>query len=109
MAGSGSLVPPSGQGMGSDLTEPQGLKMEEGWLPKGSWALLTDDRGVEPGEAETVACPWQFTASEGLIKRQQIGAGPMAESFSARSLLRWPGVSLVQILGADKAPLVRPR
>ena len=37
------------------------------------------------------------------------GAGPMAEWLSLRTPLQWPRVSLVLILGADMAPLVRPR
>ena len=37
------------------------------------------------------------------------GAGPVAECLSSRSPLRWPGISLVWILVADMAPLIRPR
>ena len=37
------------------------------------------------------------------------GAGPMAEWWSPNAPLWWPRVSLVRILGADMAPLVRPR
>ena len=36
------------------------------------------------------------------------GAGPVAEWLSSRVPLRRPRVSLVRILGADMAPLVRP-
>ena len=38
-----------------------------------------------------------------------MGAGPMTEWLSLQAPLQWPRVSLVQILGADMAPLVRPR
>ena len=41
--------------------------------------------------------------------KAQGGAGPVAEWLSSRALLGWPRVSLVQILGTDMAPLVRPR
>ena len=43
------------------------------------------------------------------IRKAEVGAGPAAEWLSSRALLRRPRVSLVQILGADMAPLVRPR
>ena len=35
------------------------------------------------------------------------GASPMAKWLSSLALLGWPRVSLVQILGADMAPLIR--
>ena len=38
-----------------------------------------------------------------------MGPGPMAEWLSSRSLLQRPRVPLVQILGMDMAPLIRPR
>ena len=37
-----------------------------------------------------------------------VGAGPVAEWLSLRTLLWWPRVSLVRILGADMEPLIRP-
>ena len=36
------------------------------------------------------------------------GAGPVAEWLSSRAPLPWPGVSPVQVLGADMAPLIQP-
>ena len=36
------------------------------------------------------------------------GDGPVAERLSSCTLLRWPRVSLVRILGTDMAPLIRP-
>ena len=43
-----------------------------------------------------------------LIREHRQGAGPMAEWLSSRTLLQQPGVLLVQILGMDMAPLLRP-
>ena len=43
-----------------------------------------------------------------VLKMGLSGAGPVAEWLSLRAPLRWPRVSLVRILGADMAPLVRP-
>ena len=37
-----------------------------------------------------------------------MGADPMAEWLSSHALLQWPRVSLVQILGVDMAPLIKP-
>ena len=42
------------------------------------------------------------------LKKYSLGAGPMAEWLGYFALLRWPGVLLVQILGAAVAPLIRP-
>ena len=36
-----------------------------------------------------------------------LGGRPVAEWLSSSVLLRWPRVSLVRILGADMAPLIR--
>ena len=41
-------------------------------------------------------------------KNRNVGAGPMAKWLSSRVVLRWPGVSLVQILGVDIALIVSP-
>ena len=40
-------------------------------------------------------------------RRNLGGAGPVAEWLSSCTPLLWPRVSLVQILGADMAPLIR--
>ena len=37
-----------------------------------------------------------------------VGAGPLAEWLTSSALLRRAGVSLVRILVADMAPLIRP-
>ena len=42
------------------------------------------------------------------FKRKKSGAGHVAEWLSSRTLLQRPRVSLVRILGADMAPLIRP-
>ena len=42
-------------------------------------------------------------------QKLQKGAGPVAEWSSSRAPLRQLKVSLVQILGVDMAPLIRPR
>ena len=44
----------------------------------------------------------------GTLKKLQAGAGPMAEWLSSHAPLQWPRISLVQILGADMAPLISP-
>ena len=44
----------------------------------------------------------------GNFRRLDGGAGPVAEWLSSCALLRRPRVSLVQILGADMVPLLRP-
>ena len=38
-----------------------------------------------------------------------LGAGPEAEELSSHTPLQKPRVSLVQILGTDLAPLIKPR
>ena len=43
------------------------------------------------------------------LEKTTIGADPMAEGLSSHAPLRRPRVPLVQILGADLAPLIRPR
>ena len=43
-----------------------------------------------------------------LNRRVTVGAGPVAEWVSSRTLLQWPRVSPVQILGMDMTPLIRP-
>ena len=43
-----------------------------------------------------------------VVDQDTGGAGPMAEWLSSLALLRWPRVSLVRILGGDKAPLIKP-
>ena len=48
---------------------------------------------------------WDIAGAQEIIA----GAGPVAEWLSSRTLLQRPGVSLVRILGADIAPLIRPR
>ena len=42
------------------------------------------------------------------IKHREAGAGPVAQWLSSRTPLWQPRVLLVQILGADLAPLIRP-
>ena len=42
------------------------------------------------------------------IFKIKLGASPVAEGLSSRAPLRRPRVSLVRILGADMAQLVRP-
>ena len=44
-----------------------------------------------------------------LAFKRRAGALPMAEWLSLWAPLGWPGVSPVQILGTDMAPLIRPR
>ena len=41
-------------------------------------------------------------------KRHTSGAGLVAEWLSLRTLLPWPRVLLVRILGSDLAPLIKP-
>ena len=45
---------------------------------------------------------------EKLDEEPEIGAGPLAKWLSLHAGLQRPRASLVQILGADMAPLVRP-
>ena len=62
---------------------------------------------------------WGALEEEGKIKslkqtnkQKDLGlkeAGPIAEWLSSCAPLQWPRVTLVWILGADMAPLVRPR
>ena len=44
-----------------------------------------------------------------FIEKCQLGASPVAKWLSSRAPLQWPRVSPVRILGADTAPLIRPR
>ena len=48
------------------------------------------------------------TNQEMINKEFRIGAGPMAEWLSSCAPLQWPRVLLVGILGADRAPLIKP-
>ena len=48
------------------------------------------------------------TSAVVTFKNFLLGAGPVAEWLSSRAPLQWPGVSPVQILGVDMAPLIRP-
>ena len=50
--------------------------------------------------------PVQFSILTDL--KRKIGASPVAEWLSSHAPVRWPRVLLVQILGADMAPLIRP-
>ena len=43
-----------------------------------------------------------------LLNSMRYRAGPVAEWLSLRALLQQPRVSLVQILGANMAPLIKP-
>ena len=43
-----------------------------------------------------------------LSKKHNPGAGPVADWLSSLALLQRPRVSLVRILGADMAPLIKP-
>ena len=52
--------------------------------------------------------PYLTTEQYAAIKNFMEGARPVAEWLSSCTLLRRPRVSLVRILGADMAPLVRP-
>ena len=51
---------------------------------------------------------WKIKDKKKILKVAR-GASPVTEWLSLHALLRWHRVSLVQILGADPAPLVRPR
>ena len=42
------------------------------------------------------------------VKNQRTGAGPVAEWLSSHALLWWLRISLVRILGADMALLIKP-
>ena len=48
------------------------------------------------------------TSTKQKYKKEPIRASPMAKGLSSCALLWWPRVSLIWILGADRAPLVRP-
>ena len=73
-------------------------------------AAETGRRGGEEGSRETTR--GEVGGAQGRIHplklKSILGAGPVAEWSSSRAPFRRPKVSLVGILGADMALLIRP-
>ena len=62
---------------------------------------------MRAGLIEFMFCLAGETDCKKQTKKHEHRTGPGAAWLSSRTLLQWPGVSPVQILGMDVAPLIK--
>ena len=86
-----------------------GQSVERG-RPTGRFTVIGDcwDQ-KESGDGAERCLDSRSVLMVGPVIEERMGAGPRAQWLSSRAPLQQPRVSLVWILGADMAPLIRPR